>query len=68
MTDVPADAAPGAAFRKNLEGGVFALHCCTACDRQIYYPRTLCPHCGSLALEWRAASGRGVVYSTTVVR
>lgn len=41
---------------------------CTACSRQIFFPRTICPHCGSTSLEWRQTSGRGVVYSTTTVR
>src|SRR3546814_7529570 len=34
----------------------------------IFYPRAICPHSGSTNLEWRDASGRGTVYSTTVVR
>jgi hypothetical protein len=34
----------------------------------VFYPRVLCPHCGSERLEWVAPSGRGTVYSTTIVR
>lgn len=33
----------------------------------IFYPRAVAPRTGE-ALEWVEASGRGVVYSTTVVR
>lgn len=40
---------------------------CADCGRYHFYPRTLCPHCGSVNLEWRLCSGRGVVYSHTVV-
>jgi len=71
MSDDHAEAslgAPGAAFEAFLKAGDFRLQCCRACARQIYYPRTLCHHCGSKELEWRAVSGRGVVYSTTIVR
>jgi uncharacterized OB-fold protein len=60
--------APGDTFNAFLEAGDLRLQACTRCGRQIFFPRTLCPHCGSNDLEWRRASGRGVVYSTTIVR
>ena len=47
--------------------GRLELPCCLDCRRRHFYPRTLCPHCGSARLEWAACSGRGVVYSYTVV-
>ncbi len=43
------------------------LQHCESCDRTIHYPRIACPHCGSENLNWREASGRGTVYSYTVV-
>lgn len=43
------------------------LQHCEACNRTIHYPRIACPHCGSENLGWREASGRGTVYSYTVV-
>lgn len=43
------------------------LQHCSACDRAIHYPRVACPHCGSANLDWRRASGRGTLYSFTVV-
>lgn len=33
-----------------------------------FFPRTLAPGTGETDLEWVPASGRGTVYSTTVVR
>ena len=33
----------------------------------IFYPRIACPHCASDSLEWVEASGKGTVYSFTVV-
>jgi uncharacterized OB-fold protein len=59
---------PGAAFEAFLQAGELRLQICGACRRQIFFPRTVCPHCGSNSLEWRRASGRGIVYSTTIVR
>ncbi len=34
----------------------------------MFYPRILCKHCGSAALKWVEPTGRGVVYSTSIVR
>jgi uncharacterized protein len=59
---------PGAAYEAFLKSGEFRLQCCGGCGKQIFFPRTICPYCGSDALEWRRPSGRGTVYSTTVVR
>jgi uncharacterized protein len=44
------------------------LQRCGGCNAFIYYPRDRCPRCLSDSLEWRRASGRGKVYSYTVVR
>ena len=43
------------------------LQHCSDCDRSIHYPRIECPHCGGANLDWRQASGRGRIYSYTVV-
>lgn len=51
-----------------LAEGRFEIPRCTGCGKFHFYPRMLCPHCGSQALEWQAPSGRGVVYSVTIVR
>ena len=40
---------------------------CTDCSAFHFYPRSLCPHCGSAQLEWTACSGHAQVYSYTVV-
>ena len=41
---------------------------CGACREYIYYPRPRCPKCFSDQLSWERVSGRGKVYSYTVVR
>jgi uncharacterized OB-fold protein len=44
------------------------LQHCGRCKAFIYYPRDRCPTCFSKNLEWKPVSGRGKVYSYTVVR
>ena len=39
---------------------------CSACDKYIFYPRSLCPDCWSTDLQWRTLSGLGSIYSYTV--
>ncbi len=39
---------------------------CPNCEKYIFYPRALCPHCFSDNLEWKQVSGKGEVYSFTV--
>lgn len=45
----------------------FTLPHCSACDRSHFYPRQVCPHCGSTRIEWRSSPGEGVIYSLTRV-
>lgn len=59
---------PGPAFEDYLKRGELRLQVCTDCGKQVFYPRTICPGCGSGKLEWRQPSGKGSVYSTTTVR
>jgi uncharacterized protein len=40
---------------------------CRNCNTNIFYPRIACPQCFSDDIEWVEASGRGTVYSCTVV-
>ena len=47
-------------------GRLLIMHC-RACDRPYFYPRRYCPRCWSDDTEWREASGRGTVYSYSVV-
>ena len=41
---------------------------CEACGEFHFYPRPICPHCGSPKLAWATVSGDGAVYSFTVVQ
>jgi uncharacterized OB-fold protein len=49
----------GRPFWEGLQRGVVTLPRCTACDRLFFYPRPLCPECGSRELSWEEVSGRG---------
>ena len=40
---------------------------CEDCGRFHFYPRSTCPHCRSQKLAWQAVSGKGNIYSFTVV-
>lgn len=47
--------------------GALVLQHCESCQKFIFYPRVACPHCGSDDIAWREASGRGTLYSFTIV-
>lgn len=51
-----------------LARGEIWLQRCHSCKQYVFYPRGLCPRCYSTELEWVVASGRGIIYSYTVVR
>ena len=40
---------------------------CKDCGTNIFYPRIACPNCFSDNVEWIQASGKGTVYTYTVV-
>jgi len=41
---------------------------CPRCGDWVFYPRPFCPRCLHPDLEWRTVSGRGTVYTYTVIR
>ncbi len=55
-------------FWEAATAGRLLIGTCTACGKRHYYPRALCPFCGSEATEWIPAAGRGAVYSYSVMR
>lgn len=55
-------------FQNYLEQGVFMIQRSRKTGHAFYYPRIAEPRTGDEDLEWFAPSGRGTVYSTTVVR
>lgn len=41
---------------------------CQACGEPHFYPRANCPFCWSDKVEWQEASGRGTIYTYSVMR
>jgi uncharacterized OB-fold protein len=62
---IDADTAPfwAAARERKL-----LLQRCRSCGEHVFYPRSICPHCHQLELDWVEVSGRGRIYSYTVAR
>ena len=54
-------------WRAAREGRFLIMHC-RACGRSYFYPRRYCPRCWSDETEWCEASGRGTVYTYSIVR
>ena len=59
---------PDQDFRRFLGEGRFMLQRSRTTGRFVFYPRVMAPGTGETDLDWIEASGRGTVYSTTVVR
>ena len=57
---------PLATYQAHLDRGELAYQWSPEAGRAVFYPRVLCPFTGSSKLEWRIASGLGMVYATTV--
>lgn len=55
-------------FWDGAAAGVLRIKSCSACDRPHYYPRTICPHCGSADTAWIDTGGMGEIYSVSVMR
>ncbi|PCI67538.1 MAG: DNA-binding protein [Piscirickettsiaceae bacterium] len=59
---------PDLTYQQYLQKDTLALPKCIECNKFHFYPRIVCPHCGSFNLEWQILSGKGEVYSTTTIR
>ncbi|HXH21624.1 MAG TPA: Zn-ribbon domain-containing OB-fold protein [Dehalococcoidia bacterium] len=40
---------------------------CRRCDKLFFYPREVCPYCLQSDIDWQQVSGRGRLYSFTVI-
>ena len=54
-------------YWEGLARGELRIQHCDTCGRNVFYPRSLCPHCHADTLSWIVASGKGTIYSYTVV-
>ena len=55
-------------FLEAAQKNQLVLKYCNACKQPHYYPRTVCPHCGSDDTTWMESQGLGEIYSYTVMR
>jgi uncharacterized protein len=55
-------------FWQATKDGELTYQRCDACGTVVFYPRHHCTSCLSLSLSWHTASGRGTVYTYSVVR
>ena len=70
-TDFPLpdpDWAPACELWAGAARGVLRIPRCDACGRFVWYPGTPCRRCGGSDLTWCDVSGRGHLFSWSVVR
>ena len=56
-----------ARFWESVHRGGLEIQRCDDCGSFVFFPRGLCPAGSSRSLTWRPVSGRGQVYSFTIV-
>src|SRR3984893_12835954 len=58
---------PAAEFYKFCKAHELRFQRCTDCGTWRHIPRDMCAKCGSFNFEWSRSSGKGAVFSWTVV-
>ena len=56
-----------APFYDGAREGRLMLQHCTGCDGWSFPVRERCPHCFAAKLQWRAASGKGTLYTFAIM-
>jgi uncharacterized OB-fold protein len=64
---LPAITPDVAPFYLAAQRGELRFQRCEDCAAWRHYPRPACPECGSRRFTWEQASGRGTVYTWTIV-
>jgi uncharacterized OB-fold protein len=77
MSELPEGAKPRVApipdaesepFWSGTLDGKLLVQECSMCGQRQLYGRSLCTNCHSAALNWIETSGRGTIYSRTIIR
>ena len=68
MSPLPVPDPESAPYWEAAAEGRLVVQRCGACGHTYLYPRSACPRCWSEHTSWVDASGRGTVYSFTVIR
>ncbi len=53
-------------FWDGCAAGELRIQRCVECAMPYFYPRPVCPSCGSARVEWFTASGRATLYSYVI--
>jgi uncharacterized OB-fold protein len=64
---LPQPGLDNAPFYQAARRGELRFQRCGDCGAFRHYPRPICPACQSTAYTWQLSSGRGVVYTWTIV-
>ncbi|OUR75233.1 DNA-binding protein [Alphaproteobacteria bacterium 46_93_T64] len=56
------------AYWNGTKEGKLLLKKCCSCGETHFYPRAICPYCFSSETEWYEASGKGKIYSYSIMR
>jgi uncharacterized OB-fold protein len=54
-------------YAEYLDKGKIPYQSCGDCGHIAFYPRIVCPQCGSTGVSYKESSGRGTVYTRTVI-
>jgi len=63
----PPESVAGAPFWSATRDRRYVLPWCTSCGHPHWFPREFCPTCLGTDLDWREASGEGVVDAVSVM-
>jgi uncharacterized OB-fold protein len=55
-------------FWDAANAGKLLIKRCIACGDAHYYPRTICPFCGSAETVWETSNGLGEIYTLSTLR
>ena len=53
-------------YEKNFNNNILPYIKCNKCSYKFYYPRDMCPECGSNNLSIEKSNGNGKIYSYTI--
>lgn len=56
------------AYWNAAKEGKLLIKKCDDCSKPHFYPRSICPHCSSSNTSWIEASGKGKIYTYSVMR
>jgi len=67
MADGSAIQPPLKAYEDALNNGEIIYQVCGDCQHVAFYPRLVCPDCGSTSVSYTPSAGKGAVYTRTVI-